>query len=475
MAIYTAHDVEAIREQLDCRVIAQSYGIHFKRQQGPWWLTSCFNSQAHAHGDKHPSLSIGKEGFKCFGASCGISGDVFALIARFEELDARAQFSQLVEIAATRAGIELEPYKPPRPAFLPKRSRAGRAKRPHHPTISRPPKPTPQPPPRSPYRAYMNALGAQIAQLPTDHPRLALMAQLWSMVEHAPLGPWALSWLEQRGIDPEIAYAYGCRDFMASRDAILALWEQTPAEVRIAAGLSSTDAKPWVAIRALRGERWAPGVAIPQLHPGWLQAPLSWRWRLAQPLALESGRTLKAIAQYSGDPPIPVLPLGAAPLTAASLRGLAQWPARSNSPQDPDYIVALCEGEPDFLSLAQASAQLESQTYVIPLGILAMSASLPEEAMGLLLGARHILCAMDKGPLNRALNKTGGQLLIEQLRGRLLEERRRSKLVSFERAWAQVDEIIIEALRDDDDDINDLHKRGELVDWLQRQLEGKLR
>lgn len=464
-----SQELEHIKQRLDCRQVAQSYGVEFKRRQGQWWLTSCIHKDNHKRGDRNPSFSMGKDGYKCFGSGCGISGDVFDLLAFFEDLNPKDDFPKIVELAAQLAGVELEPHHP-------RQQRPwDRDKRRAHPhfvrsaLIHRSSRVTALlEPQQADYARHFQPKHRETLKLHPTHPRLKLMSQLWALLHDAPLGPEALSWLESRAIDPDIAYAYGCRDFSARQDEILELVASATLEELQRSGLCSDEGKLWAGLRALKGERWASGIAIPQLHPGWLRAPLAWRWRLVNPIKTQQGRVIKAIAQYGGSPQVPVLPLGAAPPTAQALEGLARWPELVKDPEQPDYAVVVCEGEPDFLSIAQVSAALERGLYVVPLGVLAMSAGMPEEGFGLLSEAKQIICVMDKGQRN-AQGKTGGELIVDQLRGRLLNERRLANM-SFEHAYREVDQIITPALRDDDDDVNDLHRRGELKGWLESLL-----
>ena len=484
---------ELIRERLDCREVAQRYGLRFKRQQGPWWVCSCFNHSAHARGDRNPSCSMSQERFKCFSASCGISGDVFTLIAAMEELDAKTQFRQVLQIAAELAGVELPPTpiiagawtKPSMtsqvaraqlgPQLSPQR-RAGASASASAEAWTRS---SGVERGRRPQAYALAPHGEEFArhfqrpwplQLPADHPRLALMEQIWSLVRQAPLGPDALEWLERRAIDPALAYAYGCRDFAACRHELLALLDESPEVALQDAGLvrlQDGQRVEWLALRALRGERWARGLAIPQVHPGWVRAPLAWRWRLCEPYTMRTGKTLKAVAQYSGQPPVPALALGAAPPSAASLAGLARWPELAQDPERPEYILVLCEGEPDFLSIAQVSASLETARYVVPLGLVAMSSRLGSESLDLLHEAQKIVCVVDEGRMFQG--RTGGQRVIDQVRGALLEQRRRAR-IPFDVAYDQVNARLIGAMRRDDDDVNDLHRRGQLRPWLEGLL-----
>jgi hypothetical protein len=85
-----------------------------------------------AHDDRGPSCSLtrGQDGTLrvfCFGNGCGLSEDVFDLIAAVERLDVRRDFAPVYRRAVELAGVDLErrprarrpPARPPAPKAPP--------------------------------------------------------------------------------------------------------------------------------------------------------------------------------------------------------------------------------------------------------------------------------------------------------------------------------------------------------------------
>jgi hypothetical protein len=501
--------LEELRQRLDCRQIAQAYGLPFKQRQGVWWTTRCPNSAAHAQGDKHPSFSVGARGYKCFSANCGVSGDAFGLIGLLEQLDSKKEFKAILGVALQLVGLPQEALaRAPKwrrvapsatrgvmPRGMTPRGVEPHAKRPDVQTSERPNVQSPerlgvQTPGRLDATQSPNILkdmtkffptAADEARfaLPVDHPRLKLMAKVWEIVAEVPLGPVALGWLDKRGIDPEVAWAHGCRDWLEARKPLRELFEDTSAEDLVASGLAARvdlvgEIKRWVGLRALDHERWARGIAIPVVHPGWPVAPLAWRWRLLEPRKTDDGRTFKALAPYGGLPSMPTMPLGMAPCGAEALAHVARWPKLAQDPDQPRYAVVVAEGEPDWLSVAEVSARLETDLYVVALGLVAMSGNLPPEAAALLDGAECVVCVMDRGRTPADPHEwPGGVKMVERIRGWMLHEARR-KRVPFKLAWEDVSRRLRVALQDDDYDINDLHRAGKLEPLLIKLLDGHL-
>ena len=486
--------VEHIRERLDCREVAEGYGLHFKKRGGDWWVTKCINGEAHAHGDRNPSLSIGPKGFRCFSVNCAISGDVFDLIARLENLgEARDHFQQVLEIAADLAGVDLAMLKQQESSFAPRvnnrradadmrvrskslreakaRVRATAAARSKRVRMGEHEQPL--------YASHFPNPHTRPFELPHDSPRLSVMRGIWERVESVPLGEPARAWLGSRGIDPEVAYAYGCRDWCEAREDVAEFLAKVDEEALIAAGLSRPDGdelKRWAGLRALDGEAWAQGLAVPMVHPGWLEAPLAWRWRLYEPIETRRGGKLKAMAQYGGEPHVPLFPLGAAPMGAGALAGVARWPELSEDPSDPRYAVVVCEGEPDWLSVADCAAKMETGLYVVPVGLVAMSQGYPQEFSGLLEGAERVVCVMDRGNTSKKREgdaRTGGQLVADDIFGLLLYAAQREGL-GFDAAFERTKSKVRVRLQADDHDVNDLHMRGSLADLVRDALEGVL-
>ena len=136
----------------------------------------------------------------------------------------------------------------------------------------------------------------------------------------------------------------------------------------------------------------------------------------------------------------------------------------------PRFLIA--EGEPDWLSVAEVSARLETDLYVVALGLVAMSGNFPPEAAALLDGAECVVCVMDRGrqPADPA-EWPGGVKMVERVRGWMLHEARRRR-VPFHHAWEDVSRRLRVSLQDDDHDINDMHRAGELEGLLVRLLDG---
>ena len=521
---------ERLREQLDCRQIAERYGVRFRQRSSTWWTGHCFNTEAHRRGDRNPSLSMSAQGYTCFSVNCAISGDALSLIAHFEGLDLRADFGRVLELASSWSGLDITRLKAeereawrravesttPAERWRAQRQRERLARREAIEAYKRGPISVSA----GPEEVEARGVGRSRLELPSSeaesrrlifdfvarsleareaptyaalfpdpfdeaflidprHERLEIMSRIWELVGPLELTAAARAWLERRGIAPEIAHAYGCRDWSAASPALRALFAEFSERQLERAGLlrsepGGDDAKRWPGLRALHGEAWAQGLAVPIVHPSWMSAPIAWRWRLFEPIAKRgSTKRFKALAQYAGEPRLPSIPLGSAPLTASALGQLAAWPHLSRSPQSPRYGVALCEGEPDWLSVAQASCRLESEVYVVPVGLTAMSHGYPPSLAGLLEGAEFIVCLMDQGRTHKKWARQSGRVVVDQLRGALLF-RALERGERFDASLDRINASLIVALQPDDRDINDLHRDGELLGLLQRLLGERL-
>lgn len=489
---------EDVRERLDCRQIAEQYGVRFRNRSSEWWLAHCFNSEAHAHGDRNPSLSIGPQGYKCFSANCAISGDVFGLIAHFENLEPREQFDKVFAIAAEIAGLETQhsaaPSRAEHDASLPNygagsnrysgsssnyrsrkpwKKKRGRRSATGHVRV-RPTWLTPGSSGPPPLAELFPGMHDEPFHLDPRHIRLEIMQSIWKLVQPLELTDEASKWLKSRGIRPEVAHAFGCRDWRPVAKQLLALFDEHEEQDLIESGLMRRDPdresiKRWCGLRDMDGEDWARGLAIPIVHPGWPIAPLAWRWRLYNPFKLKSGQTFKALAQYSGEPSLPSLPLGLAPPSADALLRIAKWPSICEDADAPRYAVVLSEGEPDWLSVADVAATLPSELYVVSVGLVAMSHGYPSSHVGLLEDAERIVCVMDRGREIKKWGKTGGEMVMEKIRAMLLYSAKERGEV-FDRAYEKIDNKIVEYLQPDDQDVNDLHQQGKLADVLKDAL-----
>lgn len=527
---------DKLRPELDCRQIAERYGVRFRKRSSGWWLAHCFNSESHRRGDKNPSLSISQQGYKCFSANCAISGDAFSLIAHFEGLSPKADFAKILELASHHAGanhalllLEERANHSPKVRYenpsqwrrhkkkqerdrreqkkyqlihgklpsndtdtstsdaLPTSAQHGQGKRSVADPVAAKKRNDFDDLRQNIYEFMVKTLDPSTPPPLNDHfpdpfddpfsidprhTRLQIMQRIWELLSPLPLSPAAEKWLEGRGIDPAIAHAYGCRDWSLAADDLRAMLAEYSASELEQAGLvrhQEGQRKLWTGLRAIKHEQWAQGLGMPVIHPGWPVAPIAWRWRLFNPFKSKDGRTFKAIAQYSGEPHMPSLPLGMTPLTAQALEHVAVWPKRCTDQDEPRYAVVLCEGEPDWLSVAEVSAKLDTDLYLVPIGLIAMSHGYPPNMSAILEGAERILCVMDRGNTNKKYAKRGGQVVVEQVRGTLLY-RSMMRDDPFEQSFEAIRDKIRSALQADDFDVNDLHKQGRLRPLLETHL-----
>ena len=438
------HHLDHLRHVLTCQQVATHYTVRVRRAQGAQWQAHCFNDSAHAHGDRNPSLSLGTTHFQCFAAQCDIHGDVFDLIAQLEGLDPSRDFTTLVQIASDLAGLALPPKDPaPRAAAPPRRP---------------PPSPTP-------FDGFFPPLG----HLPLFDPgeverRQNVMGHLWDIVAPAMLSEEASRWLKSRGIRPEVAWHLGARDWAMSAQAVHDYLATLCPQDLLAAGLAQAQAgeqgpKTWAGLEALRPGSWARGLCLPLVHPQWPRAPIAWRLRLHAPFSTQSGRSLKALAQYAGTPPLPSIPMGL-------------MPTRRSTTHDRAPVYLLCEGEPDWLSLADLLETMEPQLSrpVYPIALVTMSSGYPYEFLPILEKAHRVVCLFDRGPVRQGIS--GGERVVEKLRGGLMHRMASTQSgCSFDQVYDRIDTQLVLALQADDLDVNDLHRRGELRGLLERLLQ----
>lgn len=510
---------DRLRTELDCRQLAEHYGVRFRKRSTGWWLAHCFNSESHRRGDRNPSLSISAQGYKCFSANCAISGDAFTMIAHFEGLSLREDFEEILKIASAKADLDYSTLRleekqrhASRPVYknptqwkrYKKREERERRRRKTDQlkygalSPARNPLTQPEPKPKAPsedlrhtiYRFMVSTLDPNTPPPLNDHfpdpfqdafsidprhKRLEIMQNIWDIVAPLDLSDQAVKWLKSRGINPDIAHAYGCRDWSSAADQLRELLSLYSVEELEQTGLVRTQQnkqKIWTGLRALQREDWAQGLGVPVVHPGWPVAPIAWRWRLFNPFKTRDGKSFKAIAQYSGEPHMPSLPLGMTPPTSSALKDLSRWPSLSSTPEEPRYAVVLCEGEPDWLSVAEVSSHIESDLYIVPVGLIAMSHGYPPHMSGILEGAERIVCVMDRGNTNKKYALTGGEVVVEQVRGTLLYQAMMNN-EPFEHAFNRIENKIVSSLQKDDFDVNDLHKHGQLQPLIE-QLFGDL-
>lgn len=404
-------EIEVLRERLDCRKVARHYGVTFKRRNGEWWLGSCPNKDAHTRGDKNPSFSVGPRGYKCFSSSCFISGDIFALVGMFEGLDPVRDFPQIKTISMEHAGEHVE-------------------------------------------TSLVTARVPGVVSKPVmSRTRAEIMAQLWDILHDSPLSAQAISWLNSRGIDPEVAYGLGCRDWSMESDAIREWMEEWEDDDLIEAGLARTEqrnTKLWVGLEGAIGQPWAQGIGFPLAHGLNADVPMEWRWRFFKPLKFENGNTLKVMAQYKVEG-FDAMPLGFTRAIQQSTAG--------------KYVLVIAEGEPDYLSVADAARSLEYDLPVLPLGIVSMSKPFPDSCQGLLVHAHQVVCVMDKGRMIGRLGVTGGEDRAYQIMS-LMMQGVMDRVGDFDIAYESTVSRFHLALQADDQDINDIHQARGLTALL---------
>jgi hypothetical protein len=95
--------IDEIKSRLDILDVASRY-LSLQRAGANWTANCPF------HADKTPSLVVFPAGqrWKCFGAGCGLAGDVFDLVGRLQSWD----FPETLRYLARLAGVELKPLSP---------------------------------------------------------------------------------------------------------------------------------------------------------------------------------------------------------------------------------------------------------------------------------------------------------------------------------------------------------------------------
>jgi DNA primase len=162
--------VAEVKARTDCRALAEELGL--RRRHNSFLCPF--------HPDHNPSLSVWRDGFKCW--ACGAKGDGLALYCGVRQ----AGFAEALNYLARRAGV-----------VLPPRGQGQRW------TFRRPPRPpAPQPPtgPTEPTPAISPERRAEI---------YTAVARAASLREGAPAQEPAFDYLRRRGISPATAVAAG--------------------------------------------------------------------------------------------------------------------------------------------------------------------------------------------------------------------------------------------------------------------------
>lgn len=288
-------DIAGLKLKIDCIALAEKLGIKGRRGRG--LQVSCWNKAGHANGDRHPSMTIYPDGFKCNG--CGIHGDCIELYQQLKGVD----FKEAVAALAQMAGVTLDSTPS---AYPTKQSEDNRAPR-------------------------------------VSEPRASFYRSLWGILEGHPLDTAAsITWLHSRNIRPQVAYDLGCRDWSTARADIGDL------VAKYTIGQLQDFGLGWRWRSLLEGNRRFDGLAIPvwvQPHP----FPVAYRWRYYAPGEVtDEAKVLGMLGQCQA-------PLGVrAPATTYN------YIFGADEPQDQRFVdlanakvVFIVEGEPDWLSLSQ--------------------------------------------------------------------------------------------------------------------------
>lgn len=423
-----------IRAALDVAELAAADGVSFKGSSAAGWRSA----RCPFHSDGSPSFRVNAEGWICH-AGCG-QGDVFDYLAKRRGLDAAAAaWREVLHEAAELAGVALPTSQPPALGSLR-------------------------------FRLGSEAARADVVS-PTTHNNAAaelVLDEVADIMRWREAGEQGEAWLRGRGLSAHAARVMGVADPCAPH-RWLELVHGADRAGLIGAGLArelgegesawmgpavSAELVRWCERERVRlhplavaGCGGAGGLAWPICHPEQAR-PVSWRFR-----PYERGRGPKVWGAYAVPSGHHALPLG---LCAVLWR----------TPQPAPLAAVFCEGEADWLSVvdvALAAAELGDGLvggwHLVPIGITSMSGAVQglPAAAELLAAADALVCMMDVG------NALPGQLPKgEAVSLALLEQWQRGGRAS-EAGWCPL-------LLDDDDDVNDLHKRGELSKLLHREL-----
>ena len=288
-------DAEAVKAAVLARGglqwLAEGLGLEVKGR-----TLRCPNAEAHAHGDKHPSASIGPEAWKCH--ACGAGGDALELVRVVRWLTFPEALAELADLTGVLPNGNMGNRRAPRPS----------------PRLVEVPKPPTVPD---------GAAG--------------LLAAVWALVEPLLLTDEAMAYLKGRAIEPWTVRETGARDWWPRRHELREVLNGATDEALTAAGFYSAEAKPWWPVAALvDGDTRGRGLFVPIFLPG-NPAPMGWRWR-----TIDREARIKALSMPGARPAI--LGLG--------LPAQAEW----LRPAAGQRIVVVAEGEPDWWTLLGAMA-----------------------------------------------------------------------------------------------------------------------
>lgn len=389
----TPTSIAEIKRRVDVRALAGELGLKVARGGR---AARCPNVDAHKGGDRHPSMQLFDDGFICHAAGCGVRGDCFDLVRLVRGGDFSAARDWLAPAGSSprRGGTA----RPPRPR---RRGPAEQA------------------------RISAEAWSA----------RVELHAQVWRLLPHDRLPDAASSWLrDERGIDPAVAFDAGCRDWEPAVDQICAYLDSQSRSSLRSSGFVGSEGNPWWPLAALaRGDRRLRGLGIPIWLPEY-PFPIGWRWRLFRAVG-----GIKALAQSA-----PAYSWVAPPL------GLRGWeragrPDALSTPEKRVLIVA--EGEPDWLTLTQATAARASVV-----GVVSTARGWPRTWDAYLDGFERVVAFTHETSTKLLLGLRDS--MVERFGPDATDERFRFHLFPESR------------------DANDLHRAGRLGPYVEAALEG---
>ena len=203
-------------------------------------------------------------------------------------------------------------------------------------------------PPAAPERRLATPIAAPTPERPSVDAG-PFLSELWAVVDEAPLSAAADRYLRQtRGIEPDAAYALGCRDWSTRREELAELVQRTSLEVLEAVGLARAGWL-WAPLAGLlRGDASWAGLAVPawRLGAAW---PERWRWRFFVPRKTGKQKPLKSQAPLGG---------------GTGLLGLGR-PGRLDAPEvdlawlgsgaPGAEIMIIAEGEPDWWTATEVA------------------------------------------------------------------------------------------------------------------------
>ena len=296
------YDAEAVKAAVMGErflALADALGARRRQKSGPSeWRCACF-----LHGGNGPNLALSpsKGVWHCLSA-CG-GGDAIELVRRARDLDFMGALEWLAEWAGFHGGGEA--WRPEPRVWTPK--------------------PTPKP-----ATTTADATGA-------------FLAALWATVEDAPWSPAVAQWLaDVRGIEPDAAYALGCRDWTTRASEVGELVHKAPMEALEAVGFAR-DGYLHAAVRGCLDGLAA--VAVPVWRSG-CAFPERWRWRWVE----APGGRAKSDNPFAGELPADLLGVG----RPGRLEGAEVRLARLGSGEPGAGLVVLVEGEPDWWAATEA-------------------------------------------------------------------------------------------------------------------------